>query len=326
MKRAGKRKHSSVASAESGPFSMVTETQTKRRRQSPCTSSTKNVKKEASVRDRRKLRQRSVQDPSTSREGRLPSGNTSAGYQCPICLESARNNEMNCLPCYHAFHQFCIDEWLRENRRCPVCRQETAPLQNTSQETALPQNARHSLNNQRLSISTRYQCPICLESTRNDEVKCLPCYHAFHPACIDQWLIEDRRCPVCRQEAAPPQNPRPSLNNQRQMIFGRLQALPRMTNVTNNVGRNNGGISMMLNDFFTRLTNYSMRLNNGGIVMRHNNGSSMILNNRGIEMRRNDGSSMILNNGGIEVRRNDGSSMILNTGGTRRNNINFYNS
>ncbi|GIX74353.1 hypothetical protein CEXT_110641 [Caerostris extrusa] len=28
-------------------------------------------------------------------------------------------------PCNHAFHQRCINEWLKKNRRCPICRNLT---------------------------------------------------------------------------------------------------------------------------------------------------------------------------------------------------------
>ncbi|GBL93356.1 hypothetical protein AVEN_219481-1 [Araneus ventricosus] len=73
----------------------------------------KNVKKDASV-----------QDPSTSGEGRPPSVDTSTGYECTICLESTSRKEMKTLPCSHAFHEACIDVWLVENRRCPICRNE----------------------------------------------------------------------------------------------------------------------------------------------------------------------------------------------------------
>lgn len=44
-------------------------------------------------------------------------------------------------------------------------------------------------------------CPVCmLDFDPDSEVKVLPCRHNFHPACIDQWLIESKCiCPMCRQ-------------------------------------------------------------------------------------------------------------------------------
>ena len=43
-------------------------------------------------------------------------------------------------------------------------------------------------------------CSVCLGEVNN---KCLhrtlPCKHAFHPHCIDKWLLESSdSCPICR--------------------------------------------------------------------------------------------------------------------------------
>ncbi|GBN29565.1 hypothetical protein AVEN_132360-1 [Araneus ventricosus] len=234
MESAVKRKHSSDATVARAPSSVVPETeshkQKKRRGQSPRTGSAKNVKNDSSV-----------QDPGTSGEGRPPSVDTSTGYECSICLESTRRNKMKSLPCSHAFHQ----------------------------------------------------------------------------ACIDAWLIEDRRCPVCRQKTAPPQNARPPSNNQRQIIFEELQALPGMRFVTNNVRLNNGGINIRLNN-----GGINMRFNNGGF-RRLNNGGNVMVNIGRTTMVNNGGIEMRLSNGGIEMRLNNGGFMILNNGGIRMNNFNI---
>ncbi|XP_038708681.1 putative RING-H2 finger protein ATL21A [Tripterygium wilfordii] len=52
---------------------------------------------------------------------RLPGLNDGS---CPICLSEYKSNEtLRCLPgCKHCFHADCIDEWLRLNGTCPVCR------------------------------------------------------------------------------------------------------------------------------------------------------------------------------------------------------------
>ncbi|KAL9430324.1 hypothetical protein AB3S75_025666 [Citrus x aurantiifolia] len=52
---------------------------------------------------------------------RLPGPNSSA---CPICLSEYLSQEtIRCIPeCKHCFHAECIDEWLRLNDKCPVCR------------------------------------------------------------------------------------------------------------------------------------------------------------------------------------------------------------
>ncbi|ODV87622.1 hypothetical protein CANARDRAFT_26996 [[Candida] arabinofermentans NRRL YB-2248] len=44
------------------------------------------------------------------------------------------------------------------------------------------------------------RCPICLIDYCNNEVgRFLPvCQHGFHVDCIDQWLLNDNSCPICR--------------------------------------------------------------------------------------------------------------------------------
>lgn len=43
---------------------------------------------------------------------------------CPICLSEYEPNEtLRSIPeCNHYFHADCIDEWLRMNATCPLCR------------------------------------------------------------------------------------------------------------------------------------------------------------------------------------------------------------
>ncbi|GET93374.1 hypothetical protein, conserved [Leishmania tarentolae] len=46
-------------------------------------------------------------------------------------------------------------------------------------------------------------CGICLDDFVDGEsVKCLPCGHTFHGACVRSWLIRAAVCPTCRQSAA----------------------------------------------------------------------------------------------------------------------------
>lgn len=52
---------------------------------------------------------------------RLPGPND---ITCPICLTDYCPKEtIRCIPdCQHCFHADCIDEWLRMNGSCPICR------------------------------------------------------------------------------------------------------------------------------------------------------------------------------------------------------------
>lgn len=43
-------------------------------------------------------------------------------------------------------------------------------------------------------------CAICLENLADGSVRCLPCMHPFHTACVDDWLTRNHACPVCRHE------------------------------------------------------------------------------------------------------------------------------
>ncbi|XP_022899269.1 putative RING-H2 finger protein ATL21A [Olea europaea var. sylvestris] len=55
-------------------------------------------------------------------EGQSISGSESNA--CPICLEGYRPEEtVRCISvCKHGFHANCIEQWLRKNGTCPVCR------------------------------------------------------------------------------------------------------------------------------------------------------------------------------------------------------------
>ncbi|EXB62190.1 Putative RING-H2 finger protein ATL21A [Morus notabilis] len=57
---------------------------------------------------------------------RLPGPND---ITCPICLSEYCSKEtLRCIPdCKHCFHAECIDEWLRLNGTCPVCRNNPSP-------------------------------------------------------------------------------------------------------------------------------------------------------------------------------------------------------
>jgi E3 ubiquitin-protein ligase SDIR1 len=42
---------------------------------------------------------------------------------CSVCLEQVVDGEMvRTLPCLHQFHSACIDQWLRQQGTCPVCK------------------------------------------------------------------------------------------------------------------------------------------------------------------------------------------------------------
>jgi hypothetical protein len=42
--------------------------------------------------------------------------------KCLICLDDIKSNDIDFLPCIHAFHKICIDTWINEKPECPVCK------------------------------------------------------------------------------------------------------------------------------------------------------------------------------------------------------------
>jgi len=43
---------------------------------------------------------------------------------CLVCLNTfSQGDQLRTLPCCHIYHVDCIDEWLKRNAICPVCRQ-----------------------------------------------------------------------------------------------------------------------------------------------------------------------------------------------------------
>lgn len=42
---------------------------------------------------------------------------------CSICLEEFRaGDQQRTLPCFHRFHKACVDQWLRQDNTCPLCK------------------------------------------------------------------------------------------------------------------------------------------------------------------------------------------------------------
>ncbi|GJN11087.1 hypothetical protein PR202_ga29253 [Eleusine coracana subsp. coracana] len=100
---------------------------------------------------------------------------------CAVCLAELRDGEALRLlpPCGHAFHQGCIDTWLRDQDTCPLCR---APVQDVGTGDDV--------------------CAVCLAELQYGAGQARrllqPCGHAFHQGCIDTWLRHHGTCPLCR--------------------------------------------------------------------------------------------------------------------------------
>ena len=55
----------------------------------------------------------------------LPPGLVILGEQCSICrMEFEDDDELRVLPCKHAEHKACLDQWLGVSKSCPLCSAE----------------------------------------------------------------------------------------------------------------------------------------------------------------------------------------------------------
>lgn len=63
-----------------------------------------------------------------------------------------------------------------------------------------------SFQSEEVIQSENTTCVICLEPLDTDNVKLNNCSHVFHMACITEWLIRKRECPMCRQSSRPIEN------------------------------------------------------------------------------------------------------------------------
>ncbi|KAF9427291.1 hypothetical protein BGZ94_005174 [Podila epigama] len=71
----------------------------------------------------------SVGDHAGHQEPKLPFANANAQTMCSICLtEYEVGDQVRTLPCYHQYHQACIDPWLLQVASlCPICKRDLWP-------------------------------------------------------------------------------------------------------------------------------------------------------------------------------------------------------
>eukprot|EP01028_Stygiella_incarcerata_P000020 TRINITY_DN1003_c0_g1_i3.p1 TRINITY_DN1003_c0_g1~~TRINITY_DN1003_c0_g1_i3.p1 ORF type:complete len:226 (+),score=46.46 TRINITY_DN1003_c0_g1_i3:205-882(+) len=61
--------------------------------------------------------------PPSSGDVETGAGDSLLNDDCPICLETFQpGDRVSRLPCRHVYHTTCINQWLRVQGRCPVCK------------------------------------------------------------------------------------------------------------------------------------------------------------------------------------------------------------
>lgn len=54
--------------------------------------------------------------------------NSNEEEECVICLEKYNKKEnIRTLKCKHFYHKNCIDEWMKNNDKCPLCKDTFIP-------------------------------------------------------------------------------------------------------------------------------------------------------------------------------------------------------
>lgn len=67
---------------------------------------------------------------------RVSTRTTTREDACAICLTAVRDGaEESMLPCGHAFHRGCVDEWFSRSKCCPQCRRSLAIEKGAVEET-----------------------------------------------------------------------------------------------------------------------------------------------------------------------------------------------
>ena len=76
--------------------------------------------------------------------------------KCVICMEEfVIQDELKTLPCFHIYHKNCINEWLRNNMNCVICKTEISPGS--------------SNNNNNGGVGSSYQSPLYQMIIGNDD-------------------------------------------------------------------------------------------------------------------------------------------------------------
>ncbi|KAK3814093.1 MAG: hypothetical protein J3Q66DRAFT_402671 [Benniella sp.] len=88
-------------------------------------------------------------------------------------------------------------------------------------------------------------CAICLgDYSLNEIIRFLPCQHHFHLDCVDQWLLTDKSCPLCKHDIDKPVKLERSMSIRLQNLNNNNFITPTTTTTTNNNNNNNNNATI----------------------------------------------------------------------------------
>ncbi|GIX74351.1 hypothetical protein CEXT_110631 [Caerostris extrusa] len=81
------------------------------------------LKRENAIRKQRFLESDNAagRQDATASNSAINQADTTSAPKCSVCLDTTKRKKMKSLPCRHAFHQLCIENWLKKNIGCPAC-------------------------------------------------------------------------------------------------------------------------------------------------------------------------------------------------------------
>jgi len=86
-----------------------------------------------------------------------------------------------------------VDKLLKENRKLDNKNKDIQYILNYIPFTILKEKPKKK--------GDEPNCLICLSDFEVDEkVSALPCFHCYHTKCLDEWIIRNAKCPVCKYE------------------------------------------------------------------------------------------------------------------------------
>lgn len=93
-----------------------------------------------------------------------------------------------------------------QKRRCAIRDEVVGDLDGISREMPLDKSIDETLRPQTAFTcetgETATKCTICLEPFEEGmRIRILPCFHQFMAGCIDPWLLQQAKCPVCKGDA-----------------------------------------------------------------------------------------------------------------------------
>ena len=76
--------------------------------------------------------------------------------------------------------------------------EELLKLDDSIVRKGMPERNLQQLPTERCTKTSAETCCVCLEQhSKGQFIKTLPCGHRFHRACIDTWLRQKPKCPIC---------------------------------------------------------------------------------------------------------------------------------